>query len=160
MSAAPNPTVRPGHDPHDPSALLASRVLAATPARVYAAFADPAVLARWWGPDGFRNTIHAFDLREGGLWRMTMHGPDGTDYPNEARFMELKPGERWVIHHKAPPWFELTATFAAHGDGATVLTWRQRFENAAVCEALAPMCVPANQQNFDRLAAVLAQDAA
>ena len=56
--------------------------IAATPGQVYAALGDPARVARWWGPAGFTNTIHTFDFRPGGTWRLTMHGPDGKDYPN------------------------------------------------------------------------------
>ena len=44
---------------------------------------------QWWGPNGFTNTFHEFDLRPGGAWRFIMHGPDGTDYPNESVFVEV-----------------------------------------------------------------------
>jgi uncharacterized protein YndB with AHSA1/START domain len=33
------------------------RVLNAPPEAVFGAFEDPALLARWWGPEGFRNTF-------------------------------------------------------------------------------------------------------
>ena len=57
-----------------------SMVIPATPARVFAALCDPQRVARWWGPDGFSNTIHRFDFEPGGSWLLTMHGPDGTDF--------------------------------------------------------------------------------
>ena len=56
-----------------------STFIAATPAQVFAAMNDPARVARWWGPDGFGNTMHQFDFRPGGTWLLTMHEPDGTD---------------------------------------------------------------------------------
>ena len=33
-------------------------------------------------------TFHTFELWPGGRWRFVMHGPDGTDYPNESGFRE------------------------------------------------------------------------
>lgn len=50
---------------------------------VFGAWTDPAHLAHWWGPKGFTNSFHEFDLRPGGNWRFVMHGPDGVDYRNQ-----------------------------------------------------------------------------
>lgn len=33
-------------------------------------------LKNWWGPDGFTNTFHEFNLRPNGKWILTMHGPE------------------------------------------------------------------------------------
>jgi uncharacterized protein YndB with AHSA1/START domain len=33
---------------------------------VFAALSDPDRVARWWGPDGFTNTIHRCEPTEGG----------------------------------------------------------------------------------------------
>jgi hypothetical protein len=52
-----------------------------SPATLFAAMSDPNCIAKWWGPDGFTNTIHIYDFVPGGSWQLTMHGPDGTDYP-------------------------------------------------------------------------------
>jgi uncharacterized protein YndB with AHSA1/START domain len=97
--------------------------------RVFQAWVDPAHLMQWWGPDGFRNTIHEMDLRPGGAWRFIMHGPDGVDYPNEIRFTEVTPPRRLVYTHVAPP-FDSTVTFDDVG-GKTVLAMRLRFPTAA-----------------------------
>ena len=58
-----------GHERAADRELVTSRVIAAPRSRVYAAFADPAQLARWWGPAGFTNSFETFDLRPGGSWR-------------------------------------------------------------------------------------------
>ena len=75
-----------------------SRVIDAPRDRVFRAIAEPGRLARWWGPDGFTSTFETFELRPGGAWRFVMHGPDGTDYPNESAFLEVEP-ERIVLEH-------------------------------------------------------------
>lgn len=140
---------------HDERTLFTNRVLPASREAIYNAFADPAKLARWWGPAGFRTSVHSFDFVTDGRWVHTMHGPNGTDYPNECRFVELVPGERIVIEHLDPPWFELVVTLAEQ-DGGTRMGWRQTFADADTCARLAPMCVPSNEQNLDRLTAALA----
>lgn len=52
--------------------------------RVFEAFARPELLARWWGPSGFTNTFEVSEFRPEGRWRFTMHGPDGSNHPNES----------------------------------------------------------------------------
>lgn len=61
---------------------------------VWRAWTDPAELARWWGPSGFRTTTHAHRLAAGGEWRFTMHGPDGHDYVNHIAYDEVRAPER------------------------------------------------------------------
>lgn len=130
------------------------RVLDATPAQVWRALSDGARLAQWWGPYGFTNTFEEFDFRPGGAWRLVMHGPDGADYPNESRFVELAENERVVIHHLSGHEFVLTLKLSAEGD-RTRIDWHQRFDSAAECAKVREFVRLANEQNLDRLAAQL-----
>jgi hypothetical protein len=84
-----------------------------------------------------------------------MHGPDGTDYPNESAFRRLEPAALWKIEHVVAPWFTLTFTFAA-APGGTLVRWAQRFGDAELAARLESIILPANEQNLDRLHAVLA----
>jgi uncharacterized protein YndB with AHSA1/START domain len=136
------------------TALETRRQLPFPPAAIYAAFADPACLATWWGPAGFRNTFDTFDFVPGGRWDFTMHGPDGRDYPNRSVFAALEPGRRVVIEHVNAPLFTLTVTLH-DADGGTDLHWHQDFHDPAVAAALRAVCEPSNEQNLDRLAAAL-----
>lgn len=130
------------------------RVLAATPAAIFAAIADPQRLARWWGPAGFRNSFDRFEFVPGGLWIFTMHGPDGSNYPNEARFKTIEPAQQVVIEHTNAPLFELSISLVPV-DGGTRVDWRQSFDDAAFAQAVRHIIEPANEQNLDRLAAEL-----
>ena len=136
--------------------LVTSRVIDAPRERVFRAFSDPERLARWWGPKGFTNTFHEFDLRPGGWWRFVMHAPNGANFPNESVFVEVAPPERVVFRHVSSPQFEMTLTFEDEGD-TTVVGWRQLFGTAAECRRIAKIAVEANEQNLDRLAAEVAE---
>jgi uncharacterized protein YndB with AHSA1/START domain len=78
-----------------------TRELSAPRERVWQAITDPQQVVQWWGPNGFTNTLHEMDVRPGGKWRHIMHGPDGTDYPNDAVFDEVAPPQRLVFTHTA-----------------------------------------------------------
>jgi uncharacterized protein YndB with AHSA1/START domain len=133
------------------------RVLAATPQRIFAAFAQPNCLARWWGPKDFTNTFEQFEFTPGGRWVFVMHGPNGANYPNENVFREIQPHTKIVIEHVATPWYRLTVILSARGD-QTHLAWHQEFASPEFAAKMRPICQPANEQNLDRLAAILASE--
>lgn len=136
--------------------IITTRDFSASRARVFAAWTDPEQLARWWGPNGFTNTFHECDVRPGGAWRYVMHGPDGMDYPNECVFEEIEPLERIVLRHLSGHEFQVTATFEDVG-GRTRVVFRQLFMNPAEFEEAKPYCVEGNEQNLERLDAVLSE---
>jgi len=143
------------HEPEDERSHTTERLIEAPRSTVYAAFSDPARLARWWGPNGFSSTFEQFDLRRGGRWKLTMHGPDGTDYPNESVFVDVVPDERVVIEHLSTHHFVLTITFTATG-GSTLVGWRQVFDSIEHYERIADFVSRANEENLDRLEAEVA----
>lgn len=51
----------------------------------------------WWCPKPWRVEIVEQDWRAGGRAAMTMHGPNGETMPNEGVFLEVVPGERYVV---------------------------------------------------------------
>jgi uncharacterized protein YndB with AHSA1/START domain len=138
----------------DSVTLRTERTLPFSPEAVYGAFADPALLSAWWGPEGFTNTFEAFDFREGGDWRFVMHGPNGANYANHNIFVALEPAARVVIRHDCLPYFTLTVELRA-APGGTHLRWAQAFDDAAKAEAVRAIVVPANEQNLDRLSRAL-----
>lgn len=83
---------------------------------VWEAWTDPAQAAHWWGPRGFTITTHSKELRVGGQWKYTMHGPDGKDWPNITEYLEIEVGKKLVYDHGAtetePPRFRVTVLFS------------------------------------------------
>jgi len=135
--------------------IVSARVLDAPRQVVYRAFTDPSLLARWWGAAGFTNTFHEFDPRPGGAWRVVMHGPDGTDYRNESQFVDVVAPERIAFDHLRPMHrFRMTMTFDDEA-GRTRLTWRMLFESPEEVDRVRGVITRANEENFDRLEAVL-----
>lgn len=126
------------------------RELSASPSDVFSAIQNAERLARWWGPAGFSNRFEVFEFHSGGQWIFTMIGPDGTQYPNEARFSHIDNDRKVVIQHTNAPHFELIITLQPVAQG-TLLTWDQTFEDPAFAQAVAHIVVPANEQNLDRL---------
>lgn len=115
--------------------IVISRVLDAPRERVFEAMTDPKQVVKWWGPNGFTTTIHEMDVKPGGAWRHTMHGPDGTDYPNKSIFLEVVKSERIVYQHaggieeRGGACFKGTWTFEDQG-GKTKLTMRLTFASS------------------------------
>ncbi len=91
------------------------RVYDAPVKAVWDAWTDPKKVVQWWGPRGFTLTTHSKDLKPGGHWDYTMHGPDGTDYPNTTIYHEVEKYSRLVYDHGGhadrPPLFRVTALF-------------------------------------------------
>jgi uncharacterized protein YndB with AHSA1/START domain len=130
----PQPTVATANIPatlQGDREIFSSRLIHAPRARVFAAWTDPAQLAKWWGPNGFTTTTHVFDFRPEGTWEFTMHGPDGTDFPNKIHYLEIVPPERLVYKHGGeagfePDNFHVTVLFKEE-DGKTRLEMRMTF---------------------------------
>jgi uncharacterized protein YndB with AHSA1/START domain len=120
---------------------------------VFDAFRDPVRLAQWWGPAGFTSTIHEFNLRPGGRFRLTLHGPDGTDYENDKEFLEVTAPERVVFRHVQPIHSFTMAMTWQEETGGTRLTWVMSFES--VSDEVLDFIAKANEENFDRLEAHL-----
>lgn len=139
-------------EPIDPlRTITTTRLVRATRDKIYQAWTDPSILAKWWGPKGFTNTFHIFELRPKGLWDFTMHGPDGTDYNNVSEFAEIKPNERIVFDHVKPMHrFRASVTFSDH-DGGTLITWHMIHPSVEECERMRAFVPQANEENLDRM---------
>ena len=98
-----------------PNEIYITRIYDAPVKAVWDAWVDPKQAALWWGPRGFTITTHSKDLRVGGSWDYTMHGPDGTNYPNSTIYHQVQPLKRLVYDHGAtkdtPPLFRVEVSF-------------------------------------------------
>jgi uncharacterized protein YndB with AHSA1/START domain len=142
------------------------REFAAPPAAVFRAYSDPEALKRWYGPDGFTITVIAMDFRIGGLFRFTMHGPDGTDYPNRLHYREIVPAAHIAYRHGSdidddPNAFEVVINFTPVGAGRTLLKTHSTFSSIEARNAVMKFgAVELGMQTIEKLAAYLERVAA
>ncbi|MGZ5202609.1 MAG: SRPBCC family protein [Telluria sp.] len=81
-----------------------TRHIEASPADVYRALVDAQAVAQWKVPDGMTSVVHAFDAREGGLFRVSLtyrdQGAEGKSSAHtdtyHGRFLALEPGRKVV----------------------------------------------------------------
>jgi uncharacterized protein YndB with AHSA1/START domain len=140
--------------------IVLSRVFDAPRELVFDAFTRPEHITHWWGPRGFTTTTHSMDFRVGGVWRFVMHGPDGTDYPNDVRYTEIVRPERLAYDHGSDdggdPNFRVVVTFEDRG-GKTELSMRLITASAEEVRAMAEFGAPeGGKQTLDRLGEFLA----
>lgn len=139
-----------------------SRIYDAPVKQVWEAWTDPVQTAKWWGPRGFTITSHSKDLRPGGIWHYTMHGPDGTNYPNKTVYHVVERYQKLVYDHGGyddrPPMFRVTVTFAEK-NGKTHFEMTMAFPSLAEAEHSKKIIKQANgNSTWDRLAEYLEKD--
>ncbi|MFT3788495.1 MAG: SRPBCC family protein [Tepidisphaeraceae bacterium] len=144
--------------------LRLTRVFDAPVQAVWDAWNDPQQVAQWWGPRGFTITHISKDLRPGGHWKYTMHGPDGVDYPNRTVYHEVVPLQKLVYDHggteDTPPLFRVTVLFTER-DGKTHLDMTMTLATAWAAKATADFIKKAGgESTWDRLAEYLAHTGA
>ncbi|MES2980813.1 MAG: SRPBCC family protein [Verrucomicrobiota bacterium] len=77
-----------------PQTIQLHRVFRCPPARLFKAFSNPIALVKWVPPFGFTCTVHEFDFRVGGKFRMSF-----TNHTNDrshgfgGEYLEILPNE-------------------------------------------------------------------
>ncbi len=143
--------------------ILSVRTVNAPRELVFKVWTDPEHVIKWWGPNGFSNTMQEMEVKPGGMWRFIMHGPDGNDYPNRIVYQEVVKPERLVFKQgedidNDPNAFDVTVTFEALGDqtritmSAVFPTAEQR--NKVIKEYGA---LEANKQTMDKMETYLTE---
>jgi len=118
--------------------LTIARVINAPRELVFKVWTDPDHIGAWWGPNGFNTTTSSMELKAGGIWLFTMHGPDGTAYPNRVIFKKVvRPELLEYVHDSGedgdPDRFEVIVTFEDQGK-KTKLTLYSTFASAEALE--------------------------
>lgn len=133
---------------------------------VWKAWTEPDKITAWFGPAGFRTTVHKMDVRPGGVWHFTMHGPDGVDYPNHVVYREVETPHRLVYEQGTgnphpgpsdPSNFVVTAVFIER-DGKTDVNYRMLFVSPEAKQLVIDKygALKGLVENMDRFAAWLA----
>lgn len=142
-----------------PNELSITRIYNATVGQVWEAWVNPAQVGQWWGPRGFTISTVRKDVRKGGDWLYTMHGPDGVDYPNHTKFLEVENYKSLVYDHGGtedqPPMFRVHVQFTEL-NGKTKMEMTMGFPTAeAAAQARVFIKQASGESTWDRLAEYL-----
>lgn len=145
-----------------PNEIYITRLYDAPLKMVWDAWTDPKQVAKWWGPRGFTITTHSKELKPGGRWNYTMHGPDGTDYPNSTLYHEVEKYSRLVYDHGGyedrPPLFKVTVNFSEE-KGKTKMDMTMALATPEAAKEIAKHIKQAGgNSTWDRLAEYLGEE--
>jgi uncharacterized protein YndB with AHSA1/START domain len=143
--------------PADKPQIITSRVIAASREIIWKVLTTPEDLQHFWGPDGFTNTYAKFDLRVGGEALFTMHGPDGTNYPNRFKFLVIDAPRLLVFDHDGgedgPDMHPFRGELELFEEVKnTRIELRLNERNIAARDEIAKFAVEGGRQNLERLA--------
>ncbi|MEQ1609502.1 MAG: SRPBCC domain-containing protein [Hyphomonadaceae bacterium] len=107
----------------DEATIIMFRMFDAPIDKVWECFTKPEHVSVWFGGVGFSAPVCEMDVRVGGIWKHVMRTPDGTDFPLEYVYLEVKKPTRLVWqpanHGKStsgPPTNRTAVTLEDHGD--------------------------------------------
>jgi uncharacterized protein YndB with AHSA1/START domain len=125
--------------------------------RVFEAYTDPTLTAKWWGPEGAPLAVDKSEVETGGAWR---HVVDlGEDFAFSGVYHQVTAPEKLVFtwqYEGAPIVILQTVTFEETADGKTKVTDQGVFQSvesrdAMVGNGMGEGSLPA----FDRLSTFL-----
>lgn len=135
--------------------------------RLWAAYADPRQLERFWGPVEWPATFTRHDMTVGGRSEYYMTGPDGTRSAGWFRFLDVQPGTRIEVEdgfaddegkpNDAMPTMRMVFTFSETPTGSRFesTTW---FPSAEAMEQLIGMGMMEGMRSaMSQIDAVLAE---
>ncbi|NTJ44821.1 SRPBCC family protein [Agrobacterium larrymoorei] len=77
-----------------PSTVTFHRVLSTKPEKVYRAFLEPDAMAKWLPPNGFLCTVHLFEPKVGGIFKMSFRNFTTNEIHSfGGEYVELIPNE-------------------------------------------------------------------
>lgn len=77
--------------------LVLTRIIDASPEKVFRAWTEPELLKQWFAPLPFTTPVVELDLRPGGANLIVMRDPQGNEFPNRGVYLEVVKNERLVF---------------------------------------------------------------
>ena len=116
--------------------LTLKRRLNATPEKVYAAWTEPAQIAKWFGPDAGAVTRAETDVRVGGRYTIVFHTDDGEEHYVSGIYREVVRNQKlqftWAWRSTPERESLVTILVKPEGNGSILtLIHEQFFDEAA-----------------------------
>jgi len=77
--------------------LVLTRLIDASPDKVYRAWTDPELLKQWFAPAPLTTPVAELDVRPGGASLVVMRFPDGNEMPCRGVYLEVVENEKLVF---------------------------------------------------------------
>src|SRR5262249_33665542 len=77
--------------------LVLSRIIDASPDKVFRAWTDPELLKQWFAPQPWTTSAAELDVRPGGSNLVVMREPAGNGFPHRGVYLEVVENERLVV---------------------------------------------------------------
>jgi uncharacterized protein YndB with AHSA1/START domain len=110
--------------------LVVRRRINATREKLFAAWTQPELLVRWWGPQGATCPTAEIELRVGGSYRIANQFHDGTVVWIAGVFEVIEPPHRltytWKLESRNGTVERVTVCFETHGTATEVVVTHER----------------------------------
>jgi uncharacterized protein YndB with AHSA1/START domain len=143
--------------------IVSQRVFDAPRERVFAAYTDPDLIPRWWGPRRMTTIVEQMDVRPGGAWRFIARDPEGREQGFRGTYREVTPPERLVqtFEWDGMPGHAVVETVSFEDlDGRTKVTTTSLFHTTEERDGMLSSGMETGlSESHDRLAELLAGQA-
>lgn len=135
-----------------------TRMFEAPRALVWDAFTRPEHIARWWGPRKYAVTVHEFDLRPGGRWRVS-HSDGEKTIEFFGEYREVVEPERLSRTFCFMQFDPIEEEYEFHDEaGGTRLVCTQRYPTVEARDWMAKSgAAEGGRESFERLDTLLAE---
>ena len=117
--------LEPSRFDHKRMNLVVTKIISASPERLFAAWTEPEQLKQWWGPESVTCIEAEVDLRVGGYYRIGNRFPDGSLVWITGTFHLIDPPRKlvysWQVRANADEEL-VTVSFEPTLDGQTKVT--------------------------------------
>ncbi len=74
-----------------------TRIISATPDKLFRAWTDPALIVKWFTPEPWKTVRAEIDPRQGGSSCIVMRSPEGQEFPNNGVYLEVVKNKKLVF---------------------------------------------------------------
>lgn len=120
----------------DSEKLTITKLLAASPARVFEAWTQPELMEQWFAPGPMTAKIPELDARPGGSFRVEMHDPSGAVHTAVGTYQEVEDAARlvfsWNWEGSGMPETQVTVDLKPQGEQTELVLTHEGFPSAEV----------------------------